>query len=85
MQPGPYYADRVDEILTVFRSDEEGKIIGVQIKGVRRLPKHDHLILGVNSEKDVVMMLLLSFQKLERPELAEHYFDALEAIYGRVA
>ncbi len=37
MKPDPYFADRVDGLLTVYRSQETKEIIGAQIKRVAAL------------------------------------------------
>jgi DUF971 family protein len=37
MKPDPYYAERIDGLLTVYRSQENKEIIGAQIKRVSAL------------------------------------------------
>src|ERR1043166_4200765 len=37
MKPDPYFAERVDGLLTVYRSQENKEIIGAQIKRVKAL------------------------------------------------
>jgi hypothetical protein len=33
-----YHADRVDRMLTAYRAEADGRLTGVQIKHIRRLP-----------------------------------------------
>jgi hypothetical protein len=35
-KPDPFYAERVDDLVTVYYSQETGEVIGSLIKGVRR-------------------------------------------------
>lgn len=41
-KPDPFYAERVDGLVTVYRSFETGEIVGSLIKGVRRL--HEQIL-----------------------------------------
>lgn len=36
MSPDPFYAERVDELVTVYYSQESNEVVGSQIKGVAR-------------------------------------------------
>ena len=37
VKPDPFYAERIDELVTVYYSQETGEIVGSLIKGVSRL------------------------------------------------
>ena len=85
-----HYRERVDELLTLYRADDDARIIGVQIKGMSRLPKHDVLAILVQSgELEVVTLLMLTFA--QRPERkatenrAQQYADAIIALGRPVA
>jgi hypothetical protein len=80
----PYYAERVDSVLTVYRSIEsQERIIGAQIKGVSSLLKdaaggESFLEVGVSSHgihaSEVVGIVLLSFKKSEIATKAMTYY-----------
>jgi hypothetical protein len=88
----PYYADRVDELLTVYLAEEDGRLVGAQIKGVSKLPTHDALGLELRREGNVqvVELLLLTFRS--QPQLASEdagvvrrkakYFDVVTRLHG---
>jgi hypothetical protein len=47
-RPDPFYAERVDDLVTVYRSQDNGEIIGSLIKGVHPLlEKHPGLRIEV--------------------------------------
>jgi hypothetical protein len=55
-KPGPYYADRIDGLLTVYKSQESGEIVGSHIKGVSHLcrelmGKYPNLRIEVHDRK----------------------------------
>lgn len=68
---GEYIRQRVDGLLTVFRSPDGGRIIGLQVKGIRNLPKHEALEVEVRPvgrdtrgrRIDTVRLLLLSYKQ----------------------
>ncbi|RMG10556.1 MAG: hypothetical protein D6731_17260 [Planctomycetota bacterium] len=88
----PYYADRVDELLTVYLAEEDGRLVGAQSKGVSKLPTHDALGLELRREGNVqvVELLLLTFQS--QPKAASEdtgvvrrkakYFDVVTRLHG---
>lgn len=89
----PYFAERVDELLTVYLAEDDRRLVGAQIKGVSRLPEHD--ALGVNLRRQgsvqVVELLLLTFSRLEPRAPSEDtgvvrrkakYFDVVSRLHG---
>jgi hypothetical protein len=89
---GAHVRDRVDGLLTVFRSPENGRIIGLQVKGVRGLDdvrRVEVKTLGTAPEGmriDVVTLLLRSYkaesgasadESAREPERTRAYRDAL--------
>ncbi len=76
-EAAPYYRERVDGVLTVFRAIVGGRIIGLQVKGLSALPSHDALNVTVSTadglpRQDIVVLLLLNLQSkpAEAPEAA---------------
>jgi hypothetical protein len=61
----PNYRERVDNVLTVYRSLKDDKIVGVQIKGLTSLPEHDAMGVAVDDrrEVEVVVLLLLTYRR----------------------
>jgi hypothetical protein len=66
---GEYIRHRASRLLTLFRDPDDQRILGLQIKGVKRLPPHDGIGVEVGSGEfaggrlDVVRVLLLSFRE----------------------
>jgi len=90
----PYVAERVDELLTVYLAEDDRRLVGAQIKGVSKLPKHD--VMGVELRQDdevgILDLLLLTFTT-QAPRALESgltgvvgrkatYFDALTRLRG---
>lgn len=46
-----HYAERIDELVTVYRAFEGGGIVGVQIKGVKRLLRAARELLATPSDR----------------------------------
>ncbi len=93
-EDGPHSRDRVDELLTVYRAEGDGHILGVEIKGIRSLPKHDLLGIRVESNKEVAVVTILLATYKRRKAEASHtgsapsdvYMDACTSMMGeRVA
>ena len=87
----PHHRDRVDDLLTVYRADEDKRIIGVQVKGIRKLPKHDLLgIMVEQGEVEVVTLLLTTFKRPAKTAAgdaearARQYAEAIGALGKRV-
>lgn len=88
----PYYAERVDELLTVYLAEDDRRLVGAQIKGVSKLPTHDALGLSLRRKGSVqvVELLLLTF-KSQEPQPPEDvgvvrrkakYFDVVTRLHG---
>lgn len=88
-----YYAERVDALLTVYRAEDDRRLVGAQIKGVSKLPTHDALGLELRREGSVqvVELLLLTFQSQETQVESEDvsvvrrkakYFDVVTRLHG---
>jgi hypothetical protein len=60
------YAERVDSILTLYRSADDGRVVGFQVKGVAAIMSKfgfDHVAIGAQTRGDNVVsvtMLLLA-------------------------
>lgn len=83
----PHTRERVDGLLTLFRADDDQEIIGVQIKGISRLPEHDVLAVVVRQSKKVSMVTLLAFALIagepeNRPRVQQRYLEAMRASAG---
>jgi hypothetical protein len=88
----PYFAERVDELLTVYLAEDDRRLVGAQIKGVSKLPTHDALGLELRREGDVqvVELLLLTFRSQPQPVSEDvgvvrrkaKYFDVVTRLHG---
>lgn len=58
----PFFAERVDDLLTVYRSIETNAVIGIQLKGISGLPQFKTVHVDIVSDDPVkyVINLLLS-------------------------
>lgn len=52
----PYRRDRVDELLTLYKALDDGRVIGFQLKGISQLPPEVEAI-GVDHTPDEVMAI----------------------------
>ena len=88
----PYRGERVDDLLTVYRALGGGRIVGAQVKGIRKLPEHHRLVLSVfqTGYVEMVALLLLTFERQarERPEeiaaKEKTYEEAVGVLRGKV-
>ena len=88
----PTVAERVDGLLTIYRAEADGRIVGAQIKGFAKLPPHDLFLLrlGRNKSFDILELLLATFYRqvrggvLDEPERAKRYEEAASVLRGRV-
>jgi hypothetical protein len=89
----PYCAERVDELLTVYLAEDDGRLVGAQIKGVSKLPTHDAVGLELRraGNVQVVGLLLLTFRSQPQPPASEDvgvvrrkakYFDVVTRLHG---
>jgi hypothetical protein len=65
--------ERVDELLTVYRSMKTGNLVGCKIKGVRRILQTLGNFGVVVKEKSVVLGVLFMAAALARPERRDDY------------
>lgn len=77
-QDRPYFAERIDDFLTVYRAQTSDELIGCQIKGVT----HACELLGdfgITMASDQVRLSLLFFALLQASdsERAEHFYFEL--------
>jgi hypothetical protein len=90
---GEYIRSRVDRLLTVFRDPSDQRILGLQLKGIRRFPPHEGIGVEVSTggrddrgrRLDVVRVLLLSFRDegargAPDPERTNAYVEAMQAL-----
>lgn len=54
------YAQRIDDLVTVFRSSNTSDLVGFKIKGVAGLAKHVSSFIGIHDNNIHVNLLLLS-------------------------
>ncbi len=84
----PYRAEPVDEVLTVYLAEDDGRLVGAQIKGASKLPTHDVLRLDLGRREDVqlVELVLLTFQttpsEAEAARRKATYFDVARSLQG---
>lgn len=97
-ESAPCHRDRVDGLLTVYRADGDGRIIGVQVKGISRLPEHDVISVEVRERGGISMVTLILMTMRARPLVGGNvrgrsaagraqtspapYLDAMRAVAG---
>ncbi len=86
----PFVADRIDELLTLYRSIENNAVIGYQIKGVRAILNifdFDSLTVACNQDgKEIsfVAVLLAAYEKGPKTiGRRKSYTDAFESVPQR--
>lgn len=83
----PHHAERVDRVLTVYRSDDDDRIVGVQVKHISQLPRHDlmQIRFGTTEGVDVVQLIALSLRTEAKPapDKAAKYIDAIASMVGQ--
>jgi hypothetical protein len=86
-----YRCERVDGLLTVFRAEDDGRIVGVLIKDVSELPRHDlvKVMVESKSEVEIVMLLLATYERQDSPagrrrDRIDRYVEAIGAFGTRV-
>ncbi|HKB16325.1 MAG TPA: hypothetical protein VKF62_09670 [Planctomycetota bacterium] len=88
----PYRAERVDDLLTLYRALGSDRIVGAEVKGIRNLPKHHRLVLEVfrTGYVEMVALLLLTFQRQAEEHPGEtavrepRYGEAVGVLRGTV-
>ena len=84
-------ADRIDSLITLHRSATDGRVIGFQIKGVRKLLKSigaDAMAIGTGEGEDAsikVIVLVLAALQTSEEKATRDQFDALSSLLPDVA
>jgi hypothetical protein len=68
-----YYAERIDDFLTVYRSMESDLLIGCKVKGVSLLAKNVQNEITIDDD-DVSLLVLLPATEANA-EAKKHYYD----------
>ncbi len=72
------YRERIDELLTVYRSMQTNGIVGCQIKGVRhKLDELSKYIVTVTSEEFELGLLFLAYAASATDEMVRHNYEFL--------
>jgi hypothetical protein len=58
-EDAPYVAKRVDDVLTIYLAQDDGRLIGCKIKGVSVLAKNVRTILRIHDGTTIRVELLL--------------------------
>lgn len=69
----PYYAERIDEVLTVFRSQSDHTLIGCKVKGVSLLAQNVVNIFNIEGDDVEIRFLLLN--AVGPRKARQHYYD----------
>ncbi len=88
--PDEYYAERVDDVLTVYRGMPDDKLVGCQVKGISALLRKFG-DFGVRIETHEVQLALLFFvshlvggdPQYEAPRRQKLYNDLLARVGGQ--
>jgi hypothetical protein len=67
LRSDPCYAERVDHVLTIYRSHKTDRIVGVEIKGISALPPHDGLGVHIEDDGDIEVVALILGIRLANP------------------
>ncbi|MBI2921549.1 MAG: hypothetical protein HYY18_10745 [Planctomycetes bacterium] len=60
----PYRAVRVDDLLTVYEAEDDARIVGVQIMGIRKLPTDHALRAAVaHGQMEVALLVLETYRQ----------------------
>lgn len=73
------YSERVDDLLTIYKSIESQELVGCKIKGVRRLIKRlENFGFAIRPERENISLNLLFLSAAtERPVTVHHYYEEL--------
>ena len=82
------YAEYVDKWLTIYRAEEDDRIIGVQVKHISNISKDAEMIFAWFGPDSVdIVHLILEVREESPPTDAEVYkaklFDAVQAMRGQ--
>jgi hypothetical protein len=87
------WADRVDEVFTLYRAMADNRVVGAQVKGISSFPKHDGMFLRIVEKGYVGAATLILFtlekQRRERKRrlprvVEEKYGEALSSLEARI-
>ena len=80
------YAKRVDDVLTVYRSMENGEFVGCEINGVRKiLEAASSFGVKLNAEQFTLGFLFLIGMSLAKDEAQRQYYHDLKDIIKDVS
>jgi hypothetical protein len=72
------YRERIDDLLTIYRSFATNEIIGCQIKGVRtKLKELNKFLVTVESEEVLLSLLFLAYMARSENETVRHQYEFL--------
>jgi hypothetical protein len=79
------FRERIDELLTVYRSVATNEIIGCQIKGVRRkLEELSKFLVTLKSDEVDLGLLFLTYMATSENEMVRHNYEFLGAEAARL-
>ncbi len=73
-----YIAKRVDEVLTIYLAEDDGRLIGCKIKGVSILAKNVCTMLRIHDGNAIRVELLILSAAGKSP--AQYYFDVSDLV-----
>lgn len=79
----PSYSKRLNKMLTLFLSNDDNSLVGVEVKGVNRLLQLNKAFGVAVIDKEVKLGVLLAFALVEDAEdksLKEQYREPLESL-----
>ncbi|MEQ9409511.1 MAG: hypothetical protein RIK87_17380 [Fuerstiella sp.] len=71
-----YFAERVDEVLTVYRAFDDGQLVGCKLKGVSLLARNVSSMIAIEEGGLSVNLLLLNAAGRKPP--SEYYYEVCE-------
>lgn len=75
----PTYAERVDDVLTVYRSMTNHELVGCKIKGVSLLAENVSNLFRIEDDQVEIQLLLLN---AIGPKMPQHFYYELGAKFG---
>lgn len=86
----PYYAERVDGLLAIYRADDDARLVGAELKGASRFLQHDVPGSGLTRTSEVQVLDLVLRTYRSQPQLAARnpavlkrkagYFDLVDRV-----
>lgn len=80
------YRERVDSLLTIYRSFSNNEVVGCHIKGVNKILKAVHAFdIGIHSKEVTIGLLLMGLPWTLNPDgpgeiVSKHYFEVVQPI-----